>query len=269
MRYREDMQMREKLDVLNRQEFIDTLLQLVGGLADKQQGCCFGIEGVWGSGKSFVIEKFEEQLKDIQSEETCDNKYFVFHYDCWKYDYYDEPAIAIIAAMLDATNRELSLFSEGIENAGKLALETVKETLTSIAGELCKNKIGINLVEIASDILEKHDSEGTENFDSLYGFKRALEETRNGIQEIASHKTVIIVVDELDRCLPMYSIKVLERLHHIFNELNNVIVIVSMDKRQLEHSIKAIYGEIDVDTYLRKFISFKVGLNTGKASRYA
>lgn len=90
-----------------------------------------------------------------------------------------------------------------------------------------------------------------------------------GIQEIASHKTVIIVVDELDRCLPMYSIKVLERLHHIFNELNNVIVIVSMDKRQLEHSIKAIYGEIDVDTYLRKFISFKVGLNTGKASRYA
>lgn len=91
--------MREKLDVLNRQEFIDTLLQLVGGLADKQQGCCFGIEGVWGSGKSFVIEKFEEQLKDIQSEETCDNKYFVFHYDCWKYDYYDEPAIAIIAAM--------------------------------------------------------------------------------------------------------------------------------------------------------------------------
>ena len=81
MRYREDMQMREKLDVLNRQEFIDTLLQLVGGLADKQQGCCFGIEGVWGSGKSFVIEKFEEQLKDIQSEETCDNKYFVFHYD--------------------------------------------------------------------------------------------------------------------------------------------------------------------------------------------
>lgn len=61
--------------------------------------------------------------------------------------------------MLDATNRELSLFSEGIENAGKLALETVKETLTSIAGELCKNKIGINLVEIASDILEKHDSD--------------------------------------------------------------------------------------------------------------
>lgn len=77
------------------------------------------------------------------------------------------------------------------------------------------------------------------------------------------------MVDELDRCLPTYSIKVLERLHHIFDGLNNVIVIVSMDKRQLAHSIKEIYGNIDVDTYLRKFIAFKVCLDTGKAKGYA
>ena len=88
------------------------------------------------------------------------------------------------------------------------------------------------------------------------------------MEEIASRKTVVIVVDELDRCLPTYSIKVLERLHHIFDELDNVIVIVSMDKKQLEHSIRAIYGQIDVDTYLRKFISFKVSLHRGKASKY-
>lgn len=261
--------MDEKLDVLNRQDFIDTLLRLVDNFAAKKQGSCFGIDGAWGSGKSFVIERLEKKLKDIQSEETADNKYFVFHYDCWEYDYYDEPTIAIIVAMLDTTRRELSLFSEGVENVEKLAIETVKETLIKIAGTLCKNKVGIDLVEIAGDILEKHDSEAIEKFDSLYGFKRALEETRNGIQEIASRKTVIIVVDELDRCLPTYSIKVLERLHHIFNGLDNVIVIVSMDKKQLEHSITKIYGEIDVDTYLRKFISFKVSLNTGKASQYA
>ena len=261
--------MDEKLDVLDRQDFIDTLLRLVDNFAAKKQGCCFGIDGAWGSGKSFVIERIEKRLKDIQSEETADNKYFVFHYDCWEYDYYDEPTIAIIAAMLDTTSRELSLFSEGVENVGKLAIETVKATLIKIAGVLCENKIGIDLVEIAGDILEKHDSEAIEKFDSLYGFKRALEETRNGIQEIASRKTVIIVVDELDRCLPTYSIKILERLHHTFNGLDNVIVIVSMDKKQLEHSIKKIYGEIDVDTYLRKFISFKVSLNVGKASQYA
>ena len=261
--------MSEKLDVLNRKDFIDKLIQLVEGFADKKQGCCFGIDGAWGSGKTFVLEKFEEQLKVIQSEETAEDKYYVFHYDCWKYDYYEEPAIAIIAAMLDEIDRELSLFSKDVEDAGKVAVETVKTTLKKIASELCKNKIGIDLVEVASEILDKADKEKVKDFDSLYGFKKALEETRKGMQEIAKDKTVVIVVDELDRCLPTYSIKVLERLHHIFNGLDNVIVIVSMDKSQLEHSIKAIYGEIDVDTYLRKFISFKVHLNNGVTLGYA
>ena len=261
--------MNEKLDVLNRKDFIDKLIQLVKGFADKKQGCCFGIDGAWGSGKTFVLEKFEEKLKEFQLEETAGDKYYVFHYDCWKYDYYEEPAIAIIAAMLDEIDRELSLFSKDVENAGKVAVETVRTTLKKIASELCKNKIGIDLVEVASEILDKTDKEKVKDFDSLYGFKKALEETRKGMQEIAKDKTVVIVVDELDRCLPTYSIKVLERLHHIFNGLDNVIVIVSMDKSQLEHSIKAIYGDIDVDVYLRKFISFKVSLDNGVASQYA
>ena len=145
----------------------------------------------------------------------------------------------------------------------------MRKTLKTIAGELCKNKIGIDLVDLASNILEEHDKEREQDFDELYGFKRALEATRKGIQDIGLEKTVVIVVDELDRCLPTYSIKVLERLHHIFDGLNNVIVIVSMDKRQLAHSIKEIYGNIDVDTYLRKFIAFKVCLDTGKAKGYA
>lgn len=255
--------MSEKLDVLNRKDFIDKLIQLVEGFADKKQGCCFGIDGAWGSGKTFVLEKFEEKLKEFQLEETAGDKYYVFHYDCWKYDYYEEPTIAIIAAMLDEIDRELSLFSKDVENAGKVAVETVRTTLKKIASELCKNKIGIDLVEVASEILDKTDKEKVKDFDSLYGFKKALEEMRKGMQEIAKDKTVVIVVDELDRCLPTYSIKVLERLHHIFNGLDNVIVIVSMDKSQLEHSIKAIYGDIDVDVYLRKFISFKVHLNKG------
>lgn len=261
--------MGEKLDVLDRGGFIEKLKSLVKIISENKQGCCFGLNGFWGSGKSFVLEKFEEEIKEIQSEETGDNRYFVFHYDCWKYDYYEEPAIAIIAAMLDATDRELNIFtSEQRDVAKKVAWETTKETLKAVASELCKNKVGIDLVEIATNTIEERMKAEDNSFDSLYGFKRALESTREGIQKIADRKAVLIIVDELDRCLPEYTIKVLERLHHIFTDLKNVIVIVSMDKTQIEHSIKEIYGEINVDTYLRKFISFKVNLDNGKAGQY-
>ena len=234
------------------------------------QGCCFGIDGEWGSGKTFVLEKFEEKLKEIQSEETADNKYYVFHYDCWKYDYYEEPIIAIISAMIDEIENEPRFFSEEIQNVGKLAGKTVKDVLKAIMGELAQNKIGIDLVELATGILKDYDEEKEQNkdFDSLYGFRKALDTTRRGILEIANNKAVIIVVDELDRCLPTYAIKILERLHHIFHELDNVVVMVSMDKRQLEQSIKALYGDIDVDVYLRKFISFKVHLDNGIADNF-
>lgn len=260
--------MSEKVDLLNRGEFIENLKSIVKMLADKKQGCCFAIDGAWGSGKSFVLEKFENEIKLAASEETVDDKYLVFHYDCWKYDYYEEPAIAIVAAMQDTTDKELSVFSKTVENGAKLAWNTTKGVLTKVASELCKNKIGIDLVEIASEVLEDYDEDKDKEFDSLYGFKRALDKTRAGIKEIAEDKTVVVVVDELDRCLPEYAIKVLERLHHIFTDIENVIVIISMDKNQLTHSIKGIYGDIPVDKYLRKFISFRVNLDNGNASKY-
>ena len=259
----------ERLDVLNRDEFIQNLLDICNLLSDKKEGCCFAIDGAWGSGKSFVLEKFAKQLAVIQSEETADDKFLVFHYDCWKYDYYEEPLIAIVAAMLDTIKEEQRLLPETVGDAAKLSLRTAVAALETMAKEYYKNKIGIDLVEVVHTVLEEHDEAKVDNFDALYAFKRALEKTRDGMKKIAADKTMVIIVDELDRCLPEYAIKVLERLHHVFVDIDNVIVIISMDKSQLEHSVKEIYGNINVDNYLRKFISFKVSLDNGMLKRYA
>lgn len=267
--------MKNKLDVLNRQEFIDSVCSIVDVISKNEKGCCFAIDGVWGSGKSFVLERIEKQLKETQLketqlEETNTERYFVFHYDCWKYDYYDEPIIAIIASMMDATEKELGLLPKGAKEAIKLSWNTVKATLIEIVKELCKNKIGIDLVEVAQNVLAQTDKDREIPFDEMYGFRKALEKTREGIREIAKDKTVVIVVDELDRCLPAYTIKVLERLHHIFTDIENVIVIIAMDKKQVEHIVGQIYGvkDVDVDRYLRKFISFELSLEKGNASNY-
>ena len=87
--------------------------------------------------------------------------------------------------------------------------------------------------------------------------------------EISKDQTVVIIVDELDRCLPSYAIKVLERIHHIFNELENVVVIIAMEKKQIENSLHQIYGdEMNVDRYLKKIISFSFQLDNGSANNF-
>lgn len=71
-------------------------------------------------------------------------------------------------------------------------------------------------------------------------------------------------MDELDRCLPEYTIKVLERLHHLFDGIPNVQVLLSIDIAQLKHVVRQIYGdETDVKNYLRIFIQFEVFLGEG------
>ena len=93
------------------------------------------------------------------------------------------------------------------------------------------------------------------------------------MQEMAEPRTLLLVVDELDRCIPQYAIKVLERLHHIFYGLDNLIVILAIDRRQLEHSVEEMFGinsledkRIDVEKYLKKFIDFSMELDGGEMS---
>ena len=86
------------------------------------------------------------------------------------------------------------------------------------------------------------------------------------IQNIAKEYTVVIIVDELDRCLPEYAIKVLERLHHLTEGNRNVITVVSIDKKQVETSVRHAFGYDNPEKYLEKFFDFEVQLDKGETS---
>ena len=262
--------MEEKNDILDRQKYVDNLIEIIECISNQKKGCSFAIDGKWGVGKTYILNMLEEQISKIQSEETFDDKYFIFNYNCWKYDYYEEPSVAIVSTMLDKVREENNILSLESNETLKASWEKAKEKIEAIAGEFSKNKIGINLVEIAKDIKDikdtkKENIKANYDFDKLFSFKETLDLTRKKITELAQDKSIIFIVDELDRCLPTYAIKVLERLHHLFDGIDNVILIISIDMFQLGHSIKEIYGaEINVDTYLKKFINFSLLLDEGQ-----
>ena len=69
-------------------------------------------------------------------------------------------------------------------------------------------------------------------------------------------RPLIICVDELDRCRPLYAIEMLERIKHLFN-VPGIVFLLGMDRLQLCHSIQATYGDIDTDNYLHRFVDLE------------
>lgn len=256
------MSQTEKIDILDRKKIIDDIEQILVLLSGQKQGRVFALDGKWGYGKTYILERLEKELEVLQNEETQNDRFYVFHYNCWQYDYYEEPAVAIVSAMLEKRNKE-----KKIETALTEEYRDLKTVLGKIAGEFVKNKIGIDLVQLCKELEEDKVQEAgnPSDFDKMFSFKKTLDFTRNQIQELSKNKTVLLIVDELDRCMPQYAIKVLERLHHMFEGLDNVIVLLAIDSTQLEHSVKEIYGEqVDTERYLRKFIGFRIRLDVGK-----
>lgn len=254
----------KKIDILNREGVIEDLFHIAQSVSKNKGYCSFAVEGAWGVGKTFILEELEEKLEREMDEKTLDNRYFVFHYNCWKYDYYEEPAIAIVSAFKNKVD-ELSFAK--LQGVVKASWEVAKHTINKMAKEVVKNKIGIDVVQVYEDVKNAGDEQKQKEieFDSLFSFNSTLNNVREQIQELAKDRTVVIVVDELDRCMPSYAIKILERLHHMFENIDNVVVIVAVDSEQLEQSIREIYGEtVNTERYLKKFISFRYKIDMGK-----
>lgn len=260
----------DKIDVLNREKFIEQLVELTENIANNKKSASFAIDGQWGCGKSFVLDLFEEKLSSKQSEESADSQYLVIRYNCWKYDYYEEPLVAIVATILEAINRKTKLIhGEGKEKILGL-LKAVGASFLSISNATIKTKTGID-VKAAFDVVKTGLETGKESYekmnayDGYFGFKQALHSLQQALNELSKEYTIVLLVDELDRCLPEYAIKVLERLHHL-NEDSSIINVIAIDKDQMINSIKQIFGAVDIEKYLKKFIQFTVKLDLGSIS---
>lgn len=261
----------DKLDILNREEVVQRLITLVENISANKSSVSFALNGAWGCGKSFVLDMFQERLEAIQSDETSKDKYFVIRYNSWNFDYYEEPLVAIVAAMISIIEEKTELFAGDKKLKLLGMLKAVGISLLSVGNSALKEKTGIDFKEIYETVskgkeetAEKYESQHV--YDAYFSLNKVIEKLVDLLQDLAQECTIIFLVDELDRCLPEYAIKVLERLHHLTEGSKNIITIISIDKHQLLSSVTKTFGFDDPEKYLEKFISFEVKLDNGIVS---
>lgn len=258
-------------DFLDREETLQNLIMLLDTLSKKKRGFTFAIDGKWGCGKTFLLDMLDERVSVVQDEESMDDRYFIVRYDCWKYDYYAEPLMAILAALREQIKAEVSLIP-GWKKSKLVngAVDKMKECLEEGGGKFLESKLGFNPVELYRQCMDAGNAreEKERAFDTYHSLKEVLDTSRKQLEEIAKTKTIVFIVDELDRCLPEYAIKVLECLHHVLSGIPNFITVLSVDKSVLEQVVRKAYGpQIDTTAYLRKIVDFSFRLNIGTPAK--
>lgn len=264
----------KEVDILNRQDYVDHIKDILYTLSKNKKNCSFALDGEWGSGKSFVLNMLEDQIKD---------DYLVIRYNAWENDFYEEPLIAILYTFANKLN-ELQKASNIAKGLTKELLSKIANNFLSIVGQITKTKIGIDVVELGRKGLKKAKEIANKekidiSFNQNANLQVIIKQIISALRELAENSPIVVLVDELDRCLPEYAIKVLERLHHVFNGVKNLQVILSIDKAQLSNAVAKIYNLSNItksenkkhertysdyiNSYYKKFFSFEIYLNEG------
>lgn len=124
--------------------------------------------------------------------------------------------------------------------------------------------LGARLVEEA---LKAHEVTGNSVQEFRAGIKGWLDAVISTSQPALSYP-LFVFVDELDRCRPTYLIEMVETIKHLLS-IENVVFVIATDKAQLQHSIRAIYGDgFNSQLYLERFFQRSVTLNEVSRSHF-
>jgi nucleoside-triphosphatase THEP1 len=242
------------LEFVSIENTLSNLESLISSL-HKNRSWTIAINGKWGSGKTYLID---ELIKRLEKEQENAKPNLVIKFNAWENVFFDDPLILI----LDAFRESLS---EDKDSRIKSAMTSLISIMTHVGKYALKKTTSIDLDEIGElkDVLFKENNDITTK---LQSYRSILRTTKETITKISEQYKIVFIVDDLDRCMPQYAMKILEQLHYMVN-VTGMINILAIDHNQLEKSVNTIFGDkIDYSGYIQKYIdmSFEIPKITKK-----
>lgn len=202
-----------------------------------------GVYGNWGQGKSSLLRLVKHLL-----DERNDNNLITVWFNAWQYEKEDIPIIPLIANIVSAID----------EKTKKGIGAKIKDTLVDMAAVLAS--IGYSLKIKLPAVFEMDAKDIRENIAKFQGAKKDFLDKSiyfnlfEKLTEITSKvdknnlPKIVVLVDDLDRCLPALAVKLLEGIKLILNQ-PGFIFILAVDRRILEGYLIKKYQDDGVDKY--------------------
>ena len=270
-------------DLLNFDVLARTAARLIRESAG--QPISIGVSGNWGSGKSSFLKLVGAALR---TEAGATTKYLFVDFNAWLYQGYEDARLALMQtvsdAVLEAAKDSQSIFDKALDYAKRVRwLKLAKLVGIPLASAVIGSSIGGPvgaLVGVASSILHSNTiptQADLEKLQTAYGqlrpelqellkereedsMPKEIAELRRRLEEILGDlkKTLVVLVDDLDRCLPETAIPTLEAMRLLLF-VPRTAFIIAADDRLIRYSVRKHFGSSElsedvVTSYFDKLI---------------
>jgi predicted KAP-like P-loop ATPase len=272
------------IDFLNYSEVAELVAEMIG--REDLLPLSLGIFGTWGTGKSTTLNLVRAELAGSPQD------YLVVTFDAWLYQDFDDARAALMAVIARALTEASP---PGIvDKARSLAKRVNKLRLLGLAAEGGAAALGLpafgllsRSIQAAGDAVSGNaDAEDVETLReagkaALGAGKAASEKAKGVVDNAEPHdppaeitafrrefdeilrglgKTLVVFIDNLDRCLPQNAIHTLEAIR-VFLFMPQTAFVVAADEDMVRHAVSQHFGspgERHVADYLDKLIQVPV-----------
>lgn len=243
------------VDLINNEAIAKTIVSLIKD--SKEAPISIGIHGDWGAGKSSILEMVENEVKKTSSK--SEKKYCCIRFNGWKHQGFEDSKVALMSSIISELEKKEKLGSKAeiilkklwkninwmtvAKATGKTALGiatgTAPLTLLSSTVDILKSTVttaeGIDkAVESIGSYLK--DAKITEDISSNKEFSE-FQENFTELLVDAEIEKLIVLIDDLDRCLPDVAINTLEAVR-LFMFTGKTAFVIAADEGMIRYAVK-------------------------------
>lgn len=276
-------------DFLNFSGVADTVAEII--YSANGRPISIGVSGAWGAGKSSMIKLIQASLKNPPEPGEKPAKDFVFvEFNAWLYQGYDDARAALMDVIASQLEAEAQARKKGLDKVVDLAARVNWLRAAKLAGNgivslvtgfpppgLIGDMVGLydrvrsggvdqDAIEAVHDAAEEAKGEAEKLFRSAPPRKsppKEIQALRDNFEDILDELgvTLVVLIDDLDRCLPETTISTLEAIR-LFLFLRNTAFVIAADNEMIKHAVRKHFSGVPDDflvtSYFDKLIQVPI-----------